>query len=302
MTAMSTLRRAHGHTWWISPLLVSLVLRCNVARGQELEWNAPSELPSFSVVSVKVNESFFAGVDTLVAGQGASPEFDVVSIRRRVTPTGSIRTILGNGVFDRPNITLDALIVFAYDLDPYQLLNSPSWARTERFDVSARGSETATVPEIRLMMRRVLEDRFQLVARSDIREMDTYVLTLAKPGSGPPSGLKRNTDSCKTLVVAPPGTPRGGATVVGCDTSEGIAGFLSKTLGKHVEDRTGLSGNFEYSFYYAAIEGGLAPAATTGDLPSIESALPEQLGLRLIASRAPVAVLVVDSVDHPSEN
>jgi len=152
MTAMSTLRRAHGHTWWISPLLVSLVLRSNVARGQELEWNAPSELPSFSVVSVKVHESFFAGVDTLVAGQGASPEFDVVSIRKRVTPTGSIRTILGNGVFDRPNITLDALIVFAYDLDPYQLLNSPSWARTERFDVSARGSETATVPEIRLMM------------------------------------------------------------------------------------------------------------------------------------------------------
>ena len=168
--------------------------------------------------------------------------------------------------------------------------------------MSARGGEAATVPEIRLMMRRALEDRFQLVAHGDIREMDTYVLTLAKPGSGPPSGLKRNTDDCKTLVVAPFGTPRGAATVVGCDTSEGIARFFSKTLGKHVEDRTGLSGNFEYSFYYAAIQGGLAPAATTGDLPSIESALPEQLGLRLTASRAPVAVLVVDRADRPSEN
>ncbi len=235
-------------------------------------------------------------------GQGARPEFDVVSIRNRVTPTGSIRTVLGNGVFDRPNITLDALILFAYDLDPYQLLNSPSWAGTERFDVSARGSEAATVPVIRLMMRRVLEDRFQLLAHRDIREMDTYVLTLAEPGSGPPSGLKRNADNCETLVVAPPGTPQGAATVVGCDTAEGIARFLSKLLGRQVENRTGLSGNFEYSFYYAPIEGGLAPGATTGDVPSIESALPEQLGLRLIASRAPVAVVVVDSVDHPSEN
>jgi uncharacterized protein (TIGR03435 family) len=79
--------------------------------------------------------------------------------------------------------------------------------------------------------------------------------------------------------------------------AERLVGFL----GRPVLDRTGLDGTFDVDLTYLpdnpAVDASNAPNA-----PSLVTALREQLGLRLESTRAPVEVLVVDSVRQPAEN
>ena len=69
-------------------------------------------------------------------------------------------------------------------------------------------------------------------------------------------------------------------------------------LGRIVQDRTGLTGpyNIELEFDFNAAN----QADYAG--PSIFTALKEQLGLKLEASKGALQVLVVDSASTPGEN
>jgi uncharacterized protein (TIGR03435 family) len=75
-----------------------------------------------------------------------------------------------------------------------------------------------------------------------------------------------------------------------------------------VIDKTGLTGNFQWSYFYDGQgsffgEPGGAPIPTRDpNLPLYPAALQEQLGLRLESTRGPVKVLVIDSVQPPTEN
>jgi len=80
-----------------------------------------------------------------------------------------------------------------------------------------------------------------------------------------------------------------------------VAEMLStqrRLIGKIVQDRTGLSGpyNIELEFDFAAAN----QPDYTG--PSIFTALKEQLGLKLEASKGPLQVLDVESAHIPDEN
>jgi uncharacterized protein (TIGR03435 family) len=73
-----------------------------------------------------------------------------------------------------------------------------------------------------------------------------------------------------------------------------------------VIDRTGLAGAFDVTLQFTPQRRlPLATAALpepTPDAPSIFTALREQLGLKLENQRAPAEVLVIDSVERPTEN
>ena len=73
--------------------------------------------------------------------------------------------------------------------------------------------------------------------------------------------------------------------------------------GRMVVDKTGLTGYYTLVLQSASTEPLGAPpgsAATATELPSIFTAVQEQLGLKLVSSRAPVEVLVIDSVQRPT--
>ena len=96
-----------------------------------------------------------------------------------------------------------------------------------------------------------------------------------------------------------------GNSAEGDFTMASLASLLRSTAGRYVVDKTGLPGN-----YRVKLEGvrffqgpGLDPTAGAADeLPSIFTALQEQLGLKLESSRARVEVLVIDHIERPSEN
>ena len=73
-------------------------------------------------------------------------------------------------------------------------------------------------------------------------------------------------------------------------------------LGCDVTNRTGLGGHYDGEFDFTAEFGPPPPPPGVADpydraaFPSIFSVLPDQLGLRLESSRAPVDVVVIDRV------
>jgi uncharacterized protein (TIGR03435 family) len=85
---------------------------------------------------------------------------------------------------------------------------------------------------------------------------------------------------------------------------------LSQRLDRPVIDKTGLKGLFDFRLEFAPIQpsaaaladGGAAPAGLTDPRPSVFAAIQDQLGLRLDSTRGPVDVVVVDSIQKPSEN
>lgn len=79
-----------------------------------------------------------------------------------------------------------------------------------------------------------------------------------------------------------------------------FAGMLDYVAGRVVVDRTGLPGRYEFTLRFAPP--GQVVTAGRDDAPDFFSAIRDQLGLRLEATRAPVDTLVIDYVERPSDN
>src|SRR5262245_29202436 len=91
------------------------------------------------------------------------------------------------GRFTAVNAPLRFLILYAYQLQSYQLIGAPDWIANERFDIVAKmdGDPPTIVtggPDpMRLATRALLADRFGLAMHRETRELDIYALTMARP-------------------------------------------------------------------------------------------------------------------------
>lgn len=214
------------------------------------------------------------------------------------------------GRFATSAATVQELVRLAYGVDDYQVLNAPSWATSEQFVIDARASGgatgvTPTRQQVRLMLQSLLVDRFKLVVRSDSREMTTYVLEMARQDKSLGNQMRRSTIDCSTTetrekarATLPPGR-RPCATYM--DGSSFLADgvefttlttLLSSSLRTPIDDRTGLKGLFDWELHWSR------DAEKEG--PSLLVAVEEQLGLKLRSTRAPVSVMVIDSVERPT--
>jgi len=79
----------------------------------------------------------------------------------------------------RLNVTVQALVLYAYQISDYQLLNIPAWGTADRFDVEAKAGRSLTSADMRLMVRPLLEERFALRTHREERRMATYSLVPA---------------------------------------------------------------------------------------------------------------------------
>ena len=89
--------------------------------------------------------------------------------------------------------------------------------------------------------------------------------------------------------------------------------LLGNQLGRPVIDKTGLSGGYDIELAFMPEGGRGGPAGTPPpgapplppidpDAPSLFTAIQEQLGLKLESERGPVDVIVIDSVQQPTED
>jgi uncharacterized protein (TIGR03435 family) len=224
-------------------------------------------------------------------------------------------------------VTLKMLIACAYRIQQFQVSRGPSWIDSDRFDIEGRAEDPKVdFDQLRLMLRSMFEDRFNLKSHRETKESSVYALVLGN--SGPKIELSIDQASPDINGHAPQGAgPSRGAIRMGAGTMVGnavtlslFARVLSQRLDRPVVDRTNLAGRFNILLQWAPNEtenpfdpGGNKLPETIIDMtggrvtvdpsgPSIFSAIQQQMGLRLESGRAPVEFLVIDHVDKPSEN
>jgi len=255
--------------------------------------------------------------------------FEAASIKPsdpKAPPGGGIRRQPG-GRFNTFNTPARLLITFAYQIQGYQLVGGPDWIGSNRYDIVAKfeGDPPAVragfADHMMLAMRTMLADRFNLKVHRETREMDIYALMLARADGklGPkvrPAGTDCTPEALAARRGSPPPAP-GQGVVCGIQFFGGrirfggyplslFANSVSNQVGRAVVDRTGLTGNWDFEMNYAAPppQGPLPPGvelpAADPDAPDLFTAIREQLGLKLEATKGPVEVLVIDSVELPT--
>jgi uncharacterized protein (TIGR03435 family) len=145
----------------------------------------------------------------------------------------------------------------------------------------------------------LLEDRFRLVTHREIKQMQVYLLIVAKSGSK----LTAHNDGSGA------GTRKRCGHLAGTRlTMDVFATVLSRQFDRDVLNRTGLPGKYDFDLNWTP-DSGPCPAAAdsqaaadSSGLPSIFSALQQELGLKLESGKGPVELLIIDHVERPSEN
>jgi uncharacterized protein (TIGR03435 family) len=277
----------------------------------------------------------FAAPAVAAAQTDTRPAFAVATIKyNRSGDAAQGMRLQPGGRIVVTNQPLRRLVIFAYGLQPQQLVGGAPWLDTDRFDITAQaeGSISPTPPggppgPAQLMMQRLLAERFGLVVHTEPRELPVYALTVARRDGQLGPRIKRADRDCLALMTqAPGGVPvqaprladgRPGCGIMRDASGKIMAGGTSMTMlaisiltgpaGRIVVDRTGLAGSYDFDFEFALDQ---APGAVPGpdaatavaERPGLFTALEEQLGLKLQAMRAPIDVTVIDRATPPTEN
>ena len=243
----------------------------------------------------------------------ADPSFAVATTSRKPNPSGATAlqrlTTDGHGFVVR-NASLGDLIAFAYDVQMKQIVQADrSWMDEDRYDLDARQDQDglASDHQLRSMMRKLLEDRFQLKAHQDQREMSAFVLTVGK------TGQKLTPTQSKGPLPGMGFRPSPGGVMLNINngTLSDLTDFLqSAVLDKPVVNHTEIAGRFDIRVKFTPDDSqfkGHPPKvpeadATVEAAPSLFEAIEQQLGLKLSAEKAQVNVIALDHVEKPSAN
>jgi uncharacterized protein (TIGR03435 family) len=233
--------------------------------------------------------------------------FEVASIKINPSPTPFGGLTFGpGGRLAGDNVTVRMLIQMAFGGGrplPNERLLAPSWIAVDHFNIVAKAGSDAPTDELGLSqarpgyLRGLLEDRFQLKYHWEPRQLPAYNLVLARRDGKLGPQLRHRTSDCSAdppcdvHFKAPGDVTLGGPMAYIVET-------LSRFAGRLVVDRTGLEGMFDVKLQWT-------PDASRESNPtgaSLADAIQDQLGLKLESTTGPVEVLVVDRVEHPTED
>lgn len=267
------------------------------------------------------------------------PRFEVASIKPNRSGSSYLTS---NGFqacnYVANNATLKTMVTFAYRLPSGQVLpldrviGGPSWIETDHFDVESKRrneADSISLDQVLLMVQSLLEERFQLRTHWSTQDLPVYDLAVAK------DGLKLKKSENQTQLPPPAGNPvlhcsgtpggppplpapstgsSGGTETRGpitatfdssgvSITSTGVTvstlvDFLQGYTDRPIINKTGLAGVYQFKLRFSPERLGVTRAASG---PSIFIAI-QELGLKLESNKAPLDVLLIDSVQRPSEN
>jgi uncharacterized protein (TIGR03435 family) len=256
------------------------------------------------------------------------PSFEVASIkpaapgitRRFITSTPS-------GMFIATNYPLKGLVAYAYSARSFQMVGGTGWMENDGWEVEAR-APSDDIPSQRelgdvthptkmgLMVQSLLEERFKLKAHRETRELPVYELVVAGGGSK----VKLSDDQSPPVQESTPpertseGLPRlkrGSWSIRGSSTGRefnslaipfsSFVNMLVNDIGHPVIDKTGLEGLYDIQMKWAP-NTPTPPGSEPPTEPYIFTAITEQLGLRLVSTKGPVDVVVIESAEKPTPN
>lgn len=210
------------------------------------------------------------------------------------------------------NMSVVDLVGLAYRMPINRVIGS-DWLRTERFNITATfEAPSSGSARWAVMLQNLLAERFALRQHKETRRTSVYVLTTARSDGQ----LGPQLVAMKECVEPPRVTPGcgglayprvdGGVSIIARRTwaSLQLAEILPDEVGRIVVDETKLSGWFDVRLQWASGAAALPSTAPPADveLPSLFTALREQLGLKLEAAERPIEMIVIDKAERPTEN
>jgi uncharacterized protein (TIGR03435 family) len=224
--------------------------------------------------------------------------FEVASIREHPGPLRVMKGLTISGTLVRfDGYTALMLVQEAYGMKPYEVTYAGQ-PLTSFYDIMARASGDVPLSnaEMRQMLQTLLAERFRLKVHHESRELDVYVLAVARIGSK----LKESPGDgeCHSLIgPVNPADRNYRYSYTHCPLSRLVE---SLSLDRPVVDGTGLTGYYDIAFA-ATPEFRLRNSSEPGDA-SVFDVLQSGQGLRLEPRKAPIDVLVIDHVEQPVEN
>jgi uncharacterized protein (TIGR03435 family) len=236
------------------------------------------------------------------ANSDAKPKtYEVVSIKpSQPEARGGSMAGLPDGFRDI-NVRFATLVQGAYDVvTEDQVTGLPSWAKSDKYDVEAKVdpstanewsklSNKERWKQEQILMQALLADRCKLKVHFETKNMPVYELVVAKGG-------------LKLKDAAPDEKPmeavNGDSAIVRAMSIEALVYMFSGRDGRLIVDKTGLGDKkFDFELKWSDNNSDSVESA-----PSLFTALEEQLGLKLVSSKAPGKVLVIDHMEKPSPN
>jgi uncharacterized protein (TIGR03435 family) len=237
----------------------------------------------------------------------ASPSFDVATIKPSdaSAPHGTFFRTNGRHVIAY-NISVGELIAYAYGLHAKQIVDGPSFLLATHFDIDGVPDVEGhpNLKQSRLMFQKLLVSRFKLAFHYESRELPAYAIQAAKGGPRLPPTTRKPGDStnfsynCQVVL-----------TVRNASLADVAKGMQEVFMDKPVVDQTGLHDRYDFDLKWTPDESqSYCPSDAVRSRedpnapPGLYTAIQEQLGLRLISTKARIQVMVIDHVDRPSEN
>jgi uncharacterized protein (TIGR03435 family) len=271
-------------------------------------------------------------------GQTKRVEFEVASVKS-VEPSADPRVKTGVQIdgsqVHMASMSLKDAVRYAYQLKLYQVTGQ-DWMAGERFDISAKLPEGTTREQVPEMVKSLLEDRFQIKTHREQKEMPVYAMVVMPGGSkmketaeeagpvdGKPSAIQRSAQGGPEGVNV--GYGPGSYFKFADNKIEGrklsmlnFVDVLGRFVDRPVVDDTKLAGRYDLDveltendynamLIRSAISAGVQlPPQALRYLDTADGSLGfalKPIGLKLDSKKAPVEILVVDSIlKRPTEN
>ncbi|HUN82774.1 MAG TPA: M56 family metallopeptidase [Terracidiphilus sp.] len=313
---------AAGSLAVVLPVVLGLV-HVVQTHAQSQSADAPANLPKFDVVSIKPVKG-----DNAMLGGMRTPDGSLRGKGRG----GMVGIMLTPDGIDMTGVPVQMMMRQAFGVEDDRIIGAPGWVKSDRFDIQAKvaAEDVAAFRNVPrddrfAMMLPVLEDRFHLKYHHEMRELPMYALVIAKGGpkltksADEPSDAPGPPDNKAGGPPMAPNGPGGGPPRrrmmmmgPGNFESEGVplklfAHQLAFILGHTVQDKTGLTGNYDFKLHFTPEDAPPMGAADNGQPaedapPPLFTALQEQLGLKLESTKSKVDVIVIDHIEPPTPN
>jgi uncharacterized protein (TIGR03435 family) len=250
---------------------------------------------------------------TSAPATGPLPDWDVALVKPHPAEDRTMSWQMTADGLSLVNLPLEQMLCSAWDLKPYQISGLTGWMKSSTFDLTAKVSgenvpayNKLNTAQRRQMLQSLLTERFQLKTHLETKTLPTYDLVIDKSGSKLKPSPLPPPPSEEEAKAHPEKYSKGSGMTMGPGMFEAtavsvrsLASQLANAVGKPVHDATNLTGTYDINLHFRPED---SPADTASDLPSIFSAVQEQLGLKLVPSKGPVETLVVDAAQKPEAN
>ena len=237
------------------------------------------------------------GQTAVPMARSAHPSFEVVTIKRS-DPDSHRQGIGYHGhQVDATGQTLKSLMMFAYGVHGQQIVDEPSWASSDKYDIAGLADVPGepSLEQMQEMYQKLFTDRFGLQLHREQREMAYYALKVAR--GGPKIVKAKDGDD-----ASPDQSGEGHGYMEMRFTANLMSDFalgMNYFTDRPVVNETALPGRYDFTLKWMP---NMTAEPENGQVPGLFTAMQEQLGLKFEGKKGPVDVLAVQKAERPSGN